>query len=564
MGVLSIGADLGSTYSCFAVYDPVEKEVVTKTGKEGGGGAIPSLVCLDDCDDLQFGNEAKEQQLLPDVRLFRAFKMLLPEMRQDVLQDRGYDSHFTPQMITQNYLDHYLKSIAKHVSSDHPVIDRLVICAPEIWSNSDSMQDGRPILKEICSSLDYVKHVTVVSEPAAAAAYFAYNYNRDTGNPYNGYILIIDYGGGTLDITLTDVKSDIGADGTAETQIQIMDSVGAGENQKDGQVGDAAIAFMEELCLIALKSSGRLEEGQEPDRIKFKKMFGQLENKLLAGNTIDEIEFQLAMSSEAFAKSDDILFKIPYDGAIGITGRLLYEAYQKVIQPVLDEQLDAIIEIVERWKDFGDHKTRGLGNYTDPKTENFKIALVGGFGSFGLVKEQVRQKFGFSGTDRRKYDISADKKECAVALGAGLIAGDVIRIVNTADRSLCIRSTRGGQEVYDWAIQYRQEIKPGEVYYICHENGTPVTYFNPERKIETFATVRQNGKPRELLLKEELREKLQHLPIEMTQYGFSVDESGVYYFHVLLESEDGTFKPFGEPIRLDQAKRFCSGLHQVD
>ena len=50
----------------------------------------------------------------------------------------------------------------------------------------------------------------------------------------------------------------------------------------------------------------------------------------------------------------------------------------------------------------------------------------------------------------------------------------------------------------------------------------------------------------------------------MTQYGFSVDESGVYYFHVLLESEDGTFKPFGEPIRLDQAKRFCSGLHQVD
>ena len=53
-----------------------------------------------------------------------------------------------------------------------------------------------------------VKHVQVVTEPEAASAYFAYHYEKETGKPFNGSLLLIDYGGGTLDITLTRIASD--------------------------------------------------------------------------------------------------------------------------------------------------------------------------------------------------------------------------------------------------------------------------------------------------------------------------------------------------------------------
>lgn len=64
--------------------------------------------------------------------------------------------------------------------------------------------DGISILRDILyNDVDVpIKNVEVVSEPEAASAYFAYNYEAETSKSFNGYLLLIDYGGGTLDITL--------------------------------------------------------------------------------------------------------------------------------------------------------------------------------------------------------------------------------------------------------------------------------------------------------------------------------------------------------------------------
>lgn len=554
-----MGVDLGSTYSCFTVYDPQERNAYTKTDKEGMGGSVPSLVCIDDCGDFLFGKDAKEQQFMEDVRLFRTFKMLLPEVHDEILKKWDYDKQYTPQIITQKFLDYYLKSISKRETSEDTSIEQLVICAPEIWSNSDEMRDGRPLLTDICSSLGYVKNVRVVSEPAAAAAYYAYNYIKETEEPYDGYILIIDYGGGTLDITLTDVKSTLQKDGTNATEIQIMAAVGAGENQKDGQVGSAGIAYMQALCTEIIRIAGGRDSENEEKR---QKLFGQIETKLLQEKTISTIETGLILDEDAFASSQ--VFKVKYeDTVVDVTGGLLNLVYDQVIAPVLDKQLDAMIEIIERWKDFGEHKQRKLENYTNKRADNFKIALVGGFGNFGLVEKQVEKKFSLAGSDKRRYQVSADKKECAVALGAGLIAGGVIHIVYTADRSLGIQSFANEKIVYDWAFKCHERLIPGNIYFISHPDGSPVVYYNSEGRIETFAFARQDGNPSLLPLKQELKDKLAHLPSDESQYGFSLDHTGVYYFHVLARSNTGKFEQFGDPIRLDQANRFCSGLHRI-
>ena len=55
----------------------------------------------------------------------------------------------------------------------------------------------------------------------------------------------------------------------------------------------------------------------------------------------------------------------------------------------------------------------------------FKIALVGGFGNFYLVKRQIADKFKLGNNDRRQENILLDRAGCerAISLGAALLAG---------------------------------------------------------------------------------------------------------------------------------------------
>ena len=75
---------------------------------------------------------------------------------------------------------------------------------------------------------------------AAASAFFAYNFRQMTKKNFEGNILLVDYGGGTLDITLTNVAADDGD----SVEIKVLERTGAGENE-EGKVGKAGIVYME-------------------------------------------------------------------------------------------------------------------------------------------------------------------------------------------------------------------------------------------------------------------------------------------------------------------------------
>lgn len=44
------------------------------------------------------------------------------------------------------------------------------------------------------------------SEPVSAAAYFCRQWKKTQNSPFLGKLLVIDYGGGTLDVTLCEVS----------------------------------------------------------------------------------------------------------------------------------------------------------------------------------------------------------------------------------------------------------------------------------------------------------------------------------------------------------------------
>ena len=178
---MNLGVDLGSTYSSFSTYDIVNKNVELCKPVMSEPEAIPSIACLNDDGKMLTGYTARKYIQLddPSARTFSAFKMLLTESNEKLLQERGFGTDYTPSAVAETFLrDQVNKILSSHAD---PGVDNLVICAPEVWTTQSAVRrgqlDGRTILRDICSRIPGVDRdrIRIVSEPAAASAYLPIN-----------------------------------------------------------------------------------------------------------------------------------------------------------------------------------------------------------------------------------------------------------------------------------------------------------------------------------------------------------------------------------------------------
>ncbi len=529
---MNIGIDFGSTYSMFSIYDEGKDDVQPLMTMEGGSPYIPSFVCIA-AGQVKTGTSARNYVGRKDVQMFKAFKMLLPETDPQVLKERGYSGQYSPQEIALKFLDQNLKIIKKRYGAKK--FENLVICAPEVWSGKLSTMDGRVILRNLCRKLGYVGNVRVVSEPAAASAYFAYNYQKNTGSTFEGNVLIIDYGGGTLDITLTNVSIKSGSNCM---QIKILERTGAGENQ-EGKIGSAGIAYMEDVVVGALREAGLLKDGEMPKYdAEFMKAVDSFEmdlqnDEVTICDKFDEYDDDL----ERILTDSDVFTTISYkDHTIAISYARLYKSYQDIIFPVLDKKLDWISQYMKEKK----------FQYMDGNQDTFKIALVGGFGKYDLVHRQVNEKFKLASTDKRLEGIGSENKESAISLGAALLAAGKITIRNTAPYSIGIYCPdQNGNSTLNYAINYREDIDFNRVYYIENPDGTPIFFSNTTGEIKKFV-IGDNLGGVELPIRKELVSRLQAQMNDLSlsngllfqSYGFSMDESEVISFHIRTHEWD--------------------------
>jgi molecular chaperone DnaK (HSP70) len=158
---------------------------------------IPSLVYVEDATKGQvvLGQSVRDRalDLATDSRFFRNFKRgigapvqgFLPELDGQVVSFEQVGQWFLTQIIQQ------LKAIAPDAG------ESLVFTVPV-----DSFETYRLWLGRVCESLQ-VEQVRMLDEPTAAALGYGLT-NRQT-------LLVIDFGGGTLDLSL--VQLDVGAGG---------------------------------------------------------------------------------------------------------------------------------------------------------------------------------------------------------------------------------------------------------------------------------------------------------------------------------------------------------------
>lgn len=194
MGI-SVGIDLGTTFSAVAIIDKSTKLptiILNKDGekitpsviqfqKDYSNGIVSTIV----------GSEAKEAFELGEDGCVSAFKRLMGTEREYYKFDgKSYSSVDLSAILLR-----YLKEGAEERLGES--IDDAVITVPAYFYSAEREATIR------AASKAGIKVKKIIDEPNAAAMAFGLNHWRDNAN-----ILVYDLGGGTFDVTLIHMEND--------------------------------------------------------------------------------------------------------------------------------------------------------------------------------------------------------------------------------------------------------------------------------------------------------------------------------------------------------------------
>ncbi len=538
---MNVGIDFGSTYSTFATYDAQRDELVPLTLGEGSPASIPSVVTVSKIGKQLYGTAAKEVVGKKNQTAYEAFKMLLVEENPKVVQARGYKDR-TPQEISRFFLQSAVDTITERYNSE---IENVVICVPEIWGNKAGKSlDGRGLLREILTvdsegnALE--RNVRVVTEPEAASAFFAYDYEKRTGRRFTGHLLLIDYGGGTLDLTLTKVNSD----GKGAMEISYRASGGVGENHMDASgkntIGNAGIAYMQDVVTEAMKAQGYITDDEPLDYTdpEYLKAVKELESTLIHSSGDIQKKFEKLGSyrdAERILRKEKMVFtELDYQDGLEITYQQIFQSYRNVIEKTLREECDRINVEVKR------NIQRSPTTPAGANEDDFKIALVGGFGNFFLVQHQIAEIYQLNediDSDLRVRDIDGSKRETAISLGAALIAAKRVDLKQVARFSVGVVAKRpDNTKVPYYGIQCHQDLDSETIYYVRSEaTNTKGIFANIRGNIEALLLnfTGETGKGIPMRMRDSMIEKLTKglQTYGLWAIGFSMDNSGIITFH---------------------------------
>ena len=199
---MAIAIDFGTSNTCIARWNPVtqQPETLNLPGLSHQLGQnpplIPSLVYVEDASQKKVvvGQAVRDRglDLASDARFFRNFKRgigadiqgFLPELDGQIVSFEQVGQWFLTQLIEK-------------INADTPDVESLVLTVPV-----DSFEAYRHWLGQVCQSLP-VDQVRILDEPTAAALGY--------GMAEQENLLVIDFGGGTLDLSLVRLDGSVQA-----------------------------------------------------------------------------------------------------------------------------------------------------------------------------------------------------------------------------------------------------------------------------------------------------------------------------------------------------------------
>ncbi|QAU11397.1 Hsp70 family protein (plasmid) [Halorubrum sp. BOL3-1] len=351
-----LGIDLGTTRSAAGVMEASDPKLLMNNH---GDRLTPSIVYFDDSDgenDVVVGKPAKSSN---DPK--NEIREVKRHMGEDVAIEAGGDDH-SPADVSAKILEKLISYSEEYLDEE---VDELVITVPAYFT-----ADQKGHTRQAARKLGFDdEDIELLHEPTAAAV--AYGYNQDI----NETVLVFDFGGGTLDISIMEI------DGNNFNMIAT-----SGDTELGGADFTQAIVDL-------LADEYEADEGLDPRDDK--------ETLYNLRQAAEERKKDLSANKETTV-NEPLLGQVG-DDIIGITERVLTRnEFESEVESLLDRSENALEEALEK-----------AGLDTD---DIDSVLLVGGSSKIPGVQDHVKDYMGFEPDTTNDLDR-------IVAQGAAIVAG---------------------------------------------------------------------------------------------------------------------------------------------
>jgi len=383
-----IGIDLGTSNSAAAVVMGGKPTIIPAAeGATVGGKAFPSVVAFTKTGELLVGEPARRQAVTnPDSTIVAAKRKMGSDYTFKI-QDKNYK----PQQISAFILQKIKKDAEAFIGEP---VSKAVITVPAYFDDNQrqATKDAGTI-----AGLDVVR---IINEPTAAALAFGLDKTKEDMK-----ILVFDFGGGTLDVTIMEMGGGV---------FEVMSTSG------DTQLGGTD---MDKIIINYVLDEFKKKEGVDlsKDSTAMTRIREAAEKAKIELSTVMETDINLP-----FIAHD------PSTGAKNLELRMTRAKLDELIGPIIQRCKPSIEKALE------DSKLKA--------SDISKIVMVGGPTRIPLVKKFVGEILG------RDPESGVDPME-AVAMGAaiqaGIIAGDVtsdIVLLDVTPLTLGIETLGGVRE----------------------------------------------------------------------------------------------------------------------
>lgn len=375
---IAVGIDLGTTYSCVAVFKNDRVEIIPDF--QTGERTIPSYVAFT-TDERLIGSSAKNQATLnPKNTIYDAKRLIGRKYNDNVVQGdiklwpftvtkdgdekplieaeyKNEKRKFQPEEISAMVLQRMKETAEAFLGH---TIKKAVITVPAYFNDSQ-----RQATKD-AGTIAGLEVLRIINEPTAAA--IAYGIDKKTDKEQN--ILIFDFGGGTFDLSLLTIDGGI---------FEVKST--AGDTHLGGSDIDNII--VDYLC--------------DEFKKKFKKdIKGNVKAIKRLNVAAEKAKKNLSSSSTTSIEVDSL-----YDGIDFVTS-LTRAKFEKLVEPIFRRTIDPIAKVLQDAK--------------ISKGEVHEIVLVGGSTRIPKIQEMLSDFF--NGKELNK-SLNPDE---AVAYGAAVQA----------------------------------------------------------------------------------------------------------------------------------------------